>query len=727
MQKHHWFFQSILKSYSQIFFANHAIFAGIIFLVTFYDIYTGLFGILSVLVTNISASVIGFDREKIRQGYYGFNALLVGLGLGVYFEPGIQLLVVVILAAFLSLFIGVAMEGVIGKYALPYLSLPFVLTLWAITLSTREFTLLNMNERGVYYLNDLYQLGGQGLVDTYQWWSNLPFAVSLKIYFSSLSAIFFQYSVLTGVLLSIGLLIYSRIAFTLSLLGFYTAYLFYALIGVEFSEAAYSFIGFNYILTAIAIGGYFVIPSRRSYFWVLLLIPLTTIITLSTASLLNILYLPIYALPFNIITLLFLYILKFRVYKNLKLHTVTIQEHSPEKNLYSHLNFMQRFGEASPIPVCLPFHGDWYVSQGPDGKFTHKGEWKHAWDFEIIDSDQKTYHASGDFAENYYCFNKNVLAPADGIIEEVFEGIPDNTVGEKNLKQNWGNTVIIKHSAFLYSQLSHLKESSICIQVGQKVKKGEVVGKCGNSGNSPYPHLHFQLQSTPFLGSKTLSYPISNYILKDEGKSQLQTISIPKEGENLSNIQTHPIIKNALNLVPGELFSFSSEEGSGKTIQWEVKIDYYLNKYIECKTTGSRAWFRTEDAMLYFTHFEGNRNSLLYHFYLAAFTVCFGKQSGLKISDAYPLNMVYSRMALVLQDFTAPFFRFLKCTYSLTYPSVSDPLSETKITLNAVTTTKAFGKEHQKFVHTLHLDPIGISGITIQQGSHKTYAACIRN
>jgi len=725
MKKYHWFFRSLSNSYSQVFFSNNVTFGFIIFLITFYDLYTGLFGILSVLATNISAALIGFDRYKIKQGYYGFNALLVGLGLGVYFEPGIQLLVIVVLAAFLSLFISVALEGVIGKYALPYLSLPFVFALWAITLSTREFSFLNLNERGIYIINDLYQLGGQKLVDLYQWWSTLPFPVSLKIYFSSLSAIFFQYSTLTGILIAIGLLINSRIAFMLSLLGFYTAYLFYGLIGVEFSEAAYSFIGFNYILTAIAIGGYFIVPSRISFMWVLLLIPITTIITISSSVLLNSFYLPVYSLPFNIITLLFLYILKFRVHRNMKIHTVTVQEHSPEKNLYSYTNFMKRFGKDSPIPVSLPFFGEWYVSQGYDGKLTHTGEWKHAWDFEIADAENKTFRGSGDFAEDYYCYGKNILAPADGTVEEIFDGVPDNIVGEKNLKQNWGNTVIIKHSEFLYTQLSHLKESSICVQAGQKLKKGEIIGKCGNSGNSPYPHLHFQIQSTAFLGSKTLEYPFSNYLLRANGTYQLKNVQIPQEGDKLSNILPHPVIKNALNLVPGEKLEFQME-GEKELITWEVKIDYFLNKYVECKNSGSKAWFRTDDSMLYFLHFEGNRKSLLYRFYLAAYTVCYGNQNALKISDTYPLNMVYKPLTLVLQDIAAPFFFFFKSCYKLEYPASNDRLSESEILLNAETITKTFGREHKKFSHTIHLDSIGISGITTSDGPHKTYAACVR-
>jgi urea transporter len=71
----------------------------------------------------------------------------------------------------------------------------------------------------------LYVLGGKPLVDLYQWWNALPIAAPIKTYLLSLSAIFFHYSVLAGLLVAVGLLFYSRIAFTLSLLGFFTALL----------------------------------------------------------------------------------------------------------------------------------------------------------------------------------------------------------------------------------------------------------------------------------------------------------------------------------------------------------------------------------------------------------------------------------------------------------------------------------------------------------------------
>jgi len=412
--------ESTLNSYSQVFFSDNKIFAAIIVAITFIDFYTGVYGLISVIITNIMSIWLGFDRSKTQHGYFGFNSLLVGLGLGVYFTPGFLLLFIVLLASVLTLFVAVSLEGVVGKYLLPYLSIPFLISIWILTIASREFQSLGLNERGIYTLNDLYVIGGSRLVNIYEWWNSLPMPSSIRTYLLSLGAIFFQYNVLAGAILAIGLLIYSRIGFTLSLLGFYTAYLFYQIIGANISEVIYSYIGFNYILTSIAIGGFFIVPNRSSYLWVVLLIPIVAIFTISLSSIFAVYGLAIYSLPFNMISLLFLYILKFRLHNRAQLNTVVVQQNSPEKNLYSFLNFTERFGKNSTVPILLPFHGTWSVTQGHNGEYTHKTDWQHAWDFEIKDENVNTYKNSGDYHQDYFCFDKSIIAPADGTVRPLF-------------------------------------------------------------------------------------------------------------------------------------------------------------------------------------------------------------------------------------------------------------------------------------------------------------------
>ncbi len=59
-----------------------------------------------------------------------------------------------------------------------------------------------------------------------------------------------------------------------------------------------------------------------------------------------------------------------------------------------------------------------------------------------------------------------------------------------------GNYVIVDHENGEFSMYAHLQEGSILVKAGESVKKGQVVGKVGNTGNSGAPHLHFQLMDS---------------------------------------------------------------------------------------------------------------------------------------------------------------------------------------------------------------------------------------
>jgi len=724
LQKIDWFRKGFLNSYTQIFFSDNKLFAALLIPVTFIDFYAGLFGLICVLFTNLIGYLIGLDTYKIQKGYYGFNSLLVGLGLGIYYEPGVILLILVLLAAIFTLFISVTIEGVIGKYYLPHLSLPFVFALWLLMLSSREFYALSLNERWIYTLNDLFIIGGPSLVSMYEWWNQLMIPSPLRSYFLSLGAILFQFSVLSGIIIAIGLLIYSRIAFSLSLLGFFAAWLFYWLIGAEISEVGYSYVGFNYILTAIALGGFFIIPNIQSYFWVILVVPMVAIVTISMDSFLSFFHLPVYALPFNITVLIFLYVLQFRVNDKSRLYTWFIQRNSPERNLYSFLNYHERFAGYSEKPLKLPFFGEWTVTQGHNGEYTHKDDWKHAWDFEMADDDGKTFKNNGDFPDDYYCFDKSVIAAGDGIIEEVIDDIDDNIIGKRNLIQNWGNTVVIKHADSLYSKLSHLKQGSVKVKRGDRVRTGDVVGLCGNSGNSPYPHLHFQIQATPHIGSKTLNYPITNYYQTKNSGKKLVEVGIPKKGDHLSNIQINTALKKAFELVPGRLMEFNIEGLKTPGVKWEVKIDNQLNRYIECLETGSKAYFKHEPAMVHFLYFDGERSSLLYYFYLSAYKISFGFENGLILKDRYPVNMIFKPWEMFFHDFIAPFFRFLEGNYKISYPGKNDLFDTSDIQLTGTITKKVFGRKISEMVFRFRLNKNGLQDFHFSEKNLQIKAIC---
>jgi len=717
--------EGILNSYSQIFFSDKKVFSIILLLVSFADIYAGLAGIISVIVANVTAVLMGLDRNVSRKGIYGYNSLLVGLSLGIFYSPGPVLFVLIFLASILTLFISVSLQGVIGKYTLPFLSVPFVLSAWIMTLATRNMTFLSISERGIFTINELYTLGGEPFVRLYEWWNNIALLKPLKVYFISLGAIMFQYNVLSGLILAIGLLYNSRISFTLSLLGFFAAYFFYDFVGADITEINYSYIGFNYILTSIAIGGFFIIPSVRSYLWSLLLIPIVAILSISLYSLFASAALPIFALPFNMIVLLFLYVLKFRIKPSKKLAEVVIQQNSPEKNLYSWENDVERF-RYDMVPMRLPFYGTWFLSQGYDGTMTHKGSWRHGLDFVILNQEGKQFKDKGDIPEDYFCYNKPVLAPADGYIESVTDNIDDNIIGKPNIRENWGNTVIIKHDSHTYSSLSHLRRGSITVKSGDRVRQGDVIGKCGNSGRSPFPHLHFQVQTLPFVGSYTINYPLSYYLEQKESSFELKNYSVPEINKSVSNIQTNELLVEAFDLVPGKTYCFEMlKDGKKLELNWEVDANEFNIPFIRCLSTGAVAYFSNDGNIFMFRHYEGRKDTLLYYFFLSAFKVPLGFYRNIEIEDHFPLNLVMNKFALFIQDFTAPFLKFVRSEYRLKYDHIDNELMTSRICLASSSSNYFAGRRSSGYDFLIEIDGKGISSIKVKNaGISITATSC---
>jgi urea transporter len=657
------FIQGVLRSYSQIFFSESYWFAIPLVIVSFFDISAGLSGLLSVVTANLGASLLKFDKFSIVKGFYGFNSLLVGLGLGYYYELTLVIIAIAIFAGFLTLLITIVFQGILGKYYLPYLSIPFLLSIWIVLSAGWMVTGTTDNQSGVYIINKLFSVGGYPLVSLHQWWVGNITSTFLNSYFLSLGAIFFQFNVFAGIVVAFALLFYSRIAFLLSILGYGVAYSAYLFLGMDMTQLGYSFIGYNFILGAIAIGGYFYIPSKQSFMWAFAITPIIALVAAGLIGLLKPFNLALLSLPFNIILLTFIYSLRFRtVYGNFK--EVQIQEGTPERNLYSYQSFVNRFPNFGWLHIKLPFFGEWYVNQGHEGEYTHKGEWAHAWDFVIINSELTQYQDEGSKVTDYYCFGQKVIAPADGSVVLVEDGIEDNLVGEVNTIKNWGNTVIIKHAEGLYSKLCHLQKGSIVVKVGDYVHYGHIVGKVGNSGRSPYPHLHFQLQPTPYIGSKTMKYPLFAYL---EEHKEIKTFSYPIRGQSISSVEESLFLKKAFNIMPGAKINWKVISPKGVDfVKWEIFTTPYNKTYIYCSTTKSVAYFQYDGVYFYFTHFDGDRKSLLYSFYLAAFRIPLIYIEGNKSTDSLPVNKTFNGWRLFLHDITAPFYQYLKVNFEVT-------------------------------------------------------------
>jgi urea transporter/murein DD-endopeptidase MepM/ murein hydrolase activator NlpD len=676
--------QGLVNSYSQLFLADSYLLAALVILASFINIYVGLYGLLSVVLTNFFANILNYNHHYILKGYYGFNSLLVGLFIGYTYAPSWQLLIFSAFASFLCFVLTIVIAGLQANKKLPFLSLPFLFTVWLIILATPHFTSLVDSDSSIFIYNDLMKLGGSDMVNAYHFYDNIELPQIIDVYLKSLGAIIFQYNIVAGILIVIGLLIFSRIAFMLSVVGFLSGYYFFILLQGNIGLINYTYIGFNFILAAIAIGGYFLLSNSYSFLLVIIAAPIISMIIAASATILGSFGLPVLSLPFNIMVIMVLYFLYNRVRAD-KLKLTQVQLFSPEKNLYRYLNEKARYNDEVYIKIGLPFYGEWYISQGQNGNITHKNEYQFAWDFVIKDDELKTFRLPGTNLEDYYCYSLPVLAPADGYVVDIIDGVDDNLIGDVNLQQNWGNTLIIKHAEFLYSKISHIKKESFKVAINDYVYKDQVLASNGSSGRSPEPHVHFQLQSTAVLAATTIKYPLSNYIVKENNKYVYYSNGIPKENDIVANATINSLLKSAFYLIPGKKLNWDLkfENGKSELVKWEVFTDISNYSYLYCFNTKSTAWFCIDSHQFYFTSFEGNKNSLLYSFYINAHKILFSYYQDMVITDSLPIYDVFKPLNRLVNDFILPFKNLLSAEYRLTYFSIDDYLYTKNIVLQS--------------------------------------------
>lgn len=156
---------------------------------------------------------------------------------------------------------------------------------------------------------------------------------------------------------------------------------------------------------------------------------------------------------------------------------------------------------ARGAPAGLPFRGEWLVFWGGDTRdqnhhVDHPSQ-RRAADLVKVDDAGSTHRGAGKNLKDYYAYGQDVLAMVDGVVVTAIEGIPDSVPGEIDGSYVTGNLVVLRHDGGVHSAYAHLAPGSLKVKQGDRVRRGQVIGACGNSGYSSEPHLHVQFQDGP--------------------------------------------------------------------------------------------------------------------------------------------------------------------------------------------------------------------------------------
>jgi murein DD-endopeptidase MepM/ murein hydrolase activator NlpD len=142
-----------------------------------------------------------------------------------------------------------------------------------------------------------------------------------------------------------------------------------------------------------------------------------------------------------------------------------------------------------PVSEILQIDGALHVAQ------------RFAVDWEQLDGEGRIYRGPRADVRSYAIYGKEALAVADATVASVMDGAPEQVPGAYPVgidpAHADGNAVVLDLGHGAYALYAHLQPGSIRVAAGQAVRRGDVLGLVGNSGNSIAPHLHFHVMDGP--------------------------------------------------------------------------------------------------------------------------------------------------------------------------------------------------------------------------------------
>lgn len=589
---------STLRAYAFVLFLDRGWAGALCVLATLWYPNIGLAGLFSVVVTIIACRLLRMPHED--SGLHILNAMLVGLSLGAFFELNIQLLAIIAIASLLCLFMTTILVDVFWRLGkLPVLTLPFIVVAFSTAFATKSYA-------GLSPFLDLKLTTPQIITP------------AIDTFLSSLAAIFFNPHPLAGLLIFLAIIIRSRYLALLCVSGYMVGLVFFNFLAGSHIADTIQWNGFNFSLTAMALGGFYAVPSIPSFIIAMFGAAIAALLTTSLQNFLFMFGLPVMATPFLASTLVIMYALSRR--QNLVPPTLVMDEPAiPEQNYERNRIMRVRLGEHNSVPVNPPFYGEWQIYQGFNGRYTHIAPWQYALDFFKLEENQ-SYRDEGLTLEDYYCFGLPVVSPVYGTVVRVQDSLADNPPGEVDVVNNWGNFILIGMANGLFVLLAHLKHDSLVVKEGDKLQPGDKLAQCGNSGRSPQPHLHMQVQTLASLGAPTYQFHLSGVVESRQQQQVFKLISIPEPGDSIKTTEPNIALRNTLHLPVGRTLSYQFTRGSSEPVKKTLRVELsLLGQFVLRSDSGAQAKFIETEELIAFYDRSGKRD-----LFLDMWLLCFG-------------------------------------------------------------------------------------------------------
>jgi len=615
----------LFKPYASLLFLDNWFVGLILFLLSFINPSVGISGLLALIFTVLFAEFIDFRESYLENGFYLYNSLLVGMGVGYLFSPTILSISFIMVLSVFTFLLSYVLYNIFSNYKIPILSLPFSIVTMIVYLASVQYKYMFSNLNN-YMIFDI---------------SISPF---IDAFFKSFGTIFFLPNVLAGGIIFFIVLFFSRIMAFISLFAFTMGIFIHSLAIGSFIEELNNPYSFNYILVSIALGGVFLLPTLKNYILAMIGVLISIVLVDAMVMVFNQFSLPVFTMPFNIVVMIFLFVLGSIKYKEFNFNIKS----TPEESFSFYLSNIFRFG-STDIKIALPFFNEWVVYQSFDDEWTHKGKWKYAYDF-VIKKDGKSYKNDGLYPSDYYCFGESVSSPINGYVVDKYDNLVDNIIGEVDRVNNWGNYIIIKSDSGYFVEISHLMKDSIIPKVGEYVLQGQIIAKCGNSGYSPEPHLHIQVQKYGFIGSETIPFLFNEYYMNNE----LFFNSLPKKNSIVKSFIVNKYIQFRFNFILDEEYKYEIIKNDEKISEFSFKVNMNeKGEFFFIDQDNNKLYFHNNGDMFYFYFYTGN-DSYLKEIFKMAPKIPFISDK-VTYRDYLPIYILETKMKTILIEFLSTF------------------------------------------------------------------------
>lgn len=478
----------------------------------------GVAGLAGVALAALAAWILGLDRGSIRNGFLLFNPLLSCSAVALLaWTSGWSLPVTLLLwaaAAVCSMMLTFAMQGWIGsRVGISVQSLPSVIVVALLHYA-------GMGSTGMPWVLPGFS------------WTQADLLVMpgfLRAFFRAFAAMVFQGSDLTGVLVYLAFVLSSPLGGLMATIGYAVGATTLHLLGLPVGVEGTGWCGYNFLLAGVALGAGYHVPNKASLALAAVGAALTALFAVALSVLLGMLAVSPGALPYNLVVLGTMAALRLTSRPGpLLVSPWTALQPEGVARLVQITRL--RFPDFHKPALFLPCAGETVITQGFDGRITHRGPWRYALDFEAP-GDAGSWGVGDGQLQSFTIFGAPVYAPLTGVVVAVESRVPDNAVGHNNPEANWGNHVILRSDAGVHVMLAHFQQETVVVYVGLRVAAGTYLGKCGNSGRSPVPHLHVHVQFGPHLGAPTLPFVLKHYVERPAagGESVYQLSGVPRE------------------------------------------------------------------------------------------------------------------------------------------------------------------------------------------------------